>query len=196
MAQLETPEQAESLITKVYDACQAIRESDVVTIAHIEGPVFGAGLELVASCDFRYATDTARFAMPEVELGIPSVVQARLLANIIGWQKTKYLVYTGATIDAQTAADWGLVDVLCPSSELALAQTMRAASKIAENGPEAMKAQKRLVRLWEEQDLASGVTAGIESFSGMFRDGAVEPKEYMQRFFEKRAALKRQAAAA
>src|ERR1700742_4940630 len=70
ISKLESPEQARSMISKVYDAGQAIRETPVPTIAQIEGRCYGAGLELAASCDFRYATKDSHFAMPEVELGV------------------------------------------------------------------------------------------------------------------------------
>jgi enoyl-CoA hydratase/carnithine racemase len=70
LANLVTPDQARSLILRVWEAGQAIRETPVPTIAQIEGRCFGAGLELAASCDFRYALKGSLFAMPEVELGV------------------------------------------------------------------------------------------------------------------------------
>lgn len=192
MAALETPEQATRLISHVRDACAAIRDLPVITIASIQGPVFGAGLEIAASCDFRCATPDSTFAMPEVKLGIPSVVQARLLANIIGWQRTKRLVYLAETVDAATAEQWGLVDFLAHSTEHDAAMEAFIASTVAANGPEAMKAQKRLVRLWEETDLVTGVDAGVESFASMFEIGAREPNEYMGQFLRRRKESKDQ----
>ena len=58
------------MILKVQEACQAIRDISVPTIAEIDGRCLGAGLELAASCDFRYATQKAVFGMPEVCLGV------------------------------------------------------------------------------------------------------------------------------
>lgn len=73
ISHLESPEQAKNLILQVYEAGQAIREIPVPTIAQIEGRCFGAGLELAACCDFRYALSGCSFAMPEVELGVRSL---------------------------------------------------------------------------------------------------------------------------
>jgi len=190
MSNLKSAREAEGFIQNVHDACQAIRDLPVVTIASIQGLTLGAGLELAASCDFRYATANSLFGMPETKLGIPSVVQARLLANIVGWQKTKRLVYFGETYDAKAVHSWGLVDDVFDSVEDLDRCVAEASKSVFRNGPEAMRAQKRLVRLWEESGLVSGITAGIESFADMFKDGGVEPKKYMHQFLERRKRTK------
>jgi enoyl-CoA hydratase/carnithine racemase len=187
MSSLTTTGGARSFITAVHEACRAVRELEVVTVARIDGVTFGAGLEIAAACDFRYATGTSHFGMPEVALGIPSVVEARLLANIVGWQKTKELVYFGRVIDAATAASWGLVDGVDDNLDSLVYPTL---SGIAANGPRAMRAQKRLVQTWEDCDLQAGIAAGVDSFAGMWDDGGVEPKKYMGAFLEQRRAKK------
>ena len=73
-------------------------------------PAIGAGLELAAACDLRIASDNAMFSMPEVRLGIPSVVEAALLPRLIGTGRARWLVLTGETIDARQALDWRFVD--------------------------------------------------------------------------------------
>ncbi|KIX07749.1 uncharacterized protein Z518_02403 [Rhinocladiella mackenziei CBS 650.93] len=182
---LRAPDEAERYIRNVKDACQAIRDLDAVTVAAINGFALGAGLELAASCDFRYATRRSTFGMPEVRLGIPSVVQARLLANIIGWQKTKQLVYLGRNINATTAHSWGLVDGLATHNREIWDKLIRQDQiAISLSGVQAMKAQKRLVRLWEESDLISGVDAGVESFANMFKDGGLESKQLINRVLQ------------
>ena len=185
MAALTSPDEARKFITGIRDACQALRDLPVVTIARIHGLCFGAGLELAASCDFRYATSDSKFSMPEVVLGIPSVVQARLLANIIGWQKTKELVYMGTHLDGAAAAQCGLIDQGYEGPDELDAALDEIVGNLVSQGPQAMRAQKRLVRLWEESDLQSGVDAGVDSFASMWEDGGSEPKEYMKRFTER-----------
>lgn len=185
MAALTSNDEARRFITAVRDACQALRDLPVVTVARIHGLTFGAGLELAASCDFRYATSQSQFSMPEVVLGIPSVVQARLLANVIGWQKTKELVYLGKHIDGSTAFQWGLLDQVYEGPNELDAAVEEVVRNLASNGPQAMRAQKRLIRLWEERDLQTGVDAGVDSFASMWDDGGSEPKEYMKRFTER-----------
>ena len=186
MAALHSPDGARRFITAVHDACQAVRDMPVVTVAGIHGVTFGAGLELAASCDFRYASRQSAFSMPEVALGIPSVVEARLLANIVGWQRTKSLVYLGNKIDASTAEGWGLVDRVFDSRARLEEGVLGLVETMATHGPKAMRAQKQLVRRWEECDLPSGVEAGIESFASMWDDGGAEPKRYMKPFLERR----------
>ena len=81
-------------------------------IARIDGYALGAGLELAAACDLRVASDRAVFGMPEVRVGIPSVVEAALLPQLIGYGRARRLLLTGVTIDADEALAWGLVDAV------------------------------------------------------------------------------------
>ncbi len=77
MAAVKSPAQGRAFIQKVHACCQAIRDTPVPVIAAINGWCLGAGLEVAAACDMRLAADTAQFGMPEVKLGIPSVVRRR-----------------------------------------------------------------------------------------------------------------------
>ena len=72
-------------------------------IASINGHALGGGLELAASCDLRIASENARFGMPEVRVGLPSVIEAALLPRLIGLGRAAQMVYTGETIDAHEA---------------------------------------------------------------------------------------------
>ena len=83
--------------TLTHRVCEAIRRAPVPVIARVNGYCFGAGLEIAASCDMRAAADTARFGMPEVLFGLPSGMEACLLPQLIGWGKTRELVFTGGT---------------------------------------------------------------------------------------------------
>src|SRR5205809_2738991 len=85
MAELDGPEAARAFISKVHGCCQAIRSTPAPVIAAINGWCLGAGLEVAAACDMRIASTSAQFGMPEVRLGIPSVVEAALLPYLIGW---------------------------------------------------------------------------------------------------------------
>ena len=71
---------AHAFITRLHLACAAIRELPVPVVARIHGYCLGAGLEIAASCDLRVASDDATFGMPEVNVGIPSVIEAALLS--------------------------------------------------------------------------------------------------------------------
>lgn len=93
-------------MTLVHETCAAFRDLPVPVLARIEGYVLGAGLEVAASCDLRLTAADARFGMPEVLIGIPSVVEAALLPTLIGWGRARRLLLTGETITANQALAW------------------------------------------------------------------------------------------
>src|ERR1700736_738387 len=109
---------AEKFITGLRDLCEAARAFPAPVIARMPGWCLGGGLEVAAACDFRIAAHDAKFGMPEVRVGIPSVIHAALLPRLIGWGRARWLVMTAENIDAQTALDWGLVDVVTTTAQL------------------------------------------------------------------------------
>src|SRR5580698_3108976 len=109
---------AEKFITGLRDLCEAVRAFPAPVIARIPGWCLGGGLEFAAACDFRIAAHDAKFGMPEVKVGIPSVIHAALLPRLIGWGRARWLVMTAATIDAPTALAWGLVDAVATEDGL------------------------------------------------------------------------------
>src|SRR6185437_11306337 len=102
----------------VHRCCDGFRRLPAPVIACIDGYALGAGLELAAACDLRVASDRAQFGMPEVRVGIPSVVEAALLPLLVGHGRARRLLLTGETIDAATALAWGLVDAVAPPERL------------------------------------------------------------------------------
>ena len=93
---------AEKFITGLRDLCEAVRAFPGPVIARMPGWCLGGGLEFAAACDFRVAAHDARFGMPEVRVGIPSVIHAALLPRLIGWGRARWLVMTAENIDAPT----------------------------------------------------------------------------------------------
>jgi enoyl-CoA hydratase/carnithine racemase len=185
MGAIDGPDAARAFILKVHAACAAVRAAPVPVIAKVRGFCFGAGLELVASCDFRVAGRDAVFGMPEVRLGIPSVVEAALLPQLIGWGRTRRLLYTGETIDAATALAWGLVEELADDLD-AVVETRLA--DILACGPTAIRQQKALIRAWECLSPADAIDAGVECFADAYRTD--EPKRMMAAFLAAQAARK------
>ena len=155
---------ARPFILRVHRACAALRRLPVPVVARLHGAVIGAGLELAAACDLRVAASGTRFAMPEVRLGIPSVVEAALLPRLVGSGRAAWLVLTGEPIDAERACQWGLVETLCAPAELDHAVSRTVDSLIA-GDREALRAQKELLQLWEEQPLATSIAESVERFS-------------------------------
>jgi enoyl-CoA hydratase/carnithine racemase len=158
---------ARSFITAVHRCCDVFRRLPVPVIARIDGYALGAGLELACACDLRVASDRSVFGMPEVRIGIPSVVEAALLPKLIGPGRARRLLLTGETIAAAEALAWGLVDVVVPHHALdeaveALARPILAA------GAEAIRLQKSLILDWEELPTAAAVQRGIDCFVRAF----------------------------
>lgn len=186
MARLNSYYEAREFISGLHEACRVLRGIPVVTIAQIDGLCLGGGLELAAACDFRYATRRSTFSMPEAKYGIPSVIEARLLANIIGWQKTKEMVYFAKSYNTEEVERLGLVNQSCDTPEQLEAIVAQAVATVVSYGPKTMREQKKLVSIWEESDLITGVRAGIDSFACMFHDGGSEPKHYMRAFIDRK----------
>ena len=131
-----------------------------ITVAALHGYCYGAGLELPLCCDYRIAAEGTRFAMPEVRLGIPSVVEAALLPRLIGSGRAAWLVLTGAPIDARRACEWGLVEEI--GGDEALERLLKS---LLAGDREALKVQKELLQLWDEAPLATSVAESIQRFS-------------------------------
>jgi len=155
-----TPKGAKEEHTWTHRACDAIRTLPVPVIARINGYCFGAGMELAASCDIRIGVTTAKFGMPEVRFGIPSGMEACLLPQLIGWGKTRELVYTGDHIDAAEVYRCGFLEKRVEPSGLDSGVEQWVSSILAA-GPRAIRLQKKLVRDWERMTIAQAVQAGI-----------------------------------
>ena len=155
---------AREFITLVHRCCDGFHRLAVPVIARIDGYALGAGLELAAACDLRIASERAMFGMPEVRVGIPSVVEAALLPQLIGYGRTRRLLLTGVTIDAGEALAWGLVDAVAPPDRLDDV-VERFAATILAGGPQAIRLQKKLILDWEELPTGAAVARGIEIFT-------------------------------
>jgi enoyl-CoA hydratase len=158
---------ARGFITAVHVCCDAFRHLPVPAIARIDGYALGAGLELAVACDFRIASDRSVFGMPEVRIGLPSVVEAALLPGLIGPARTRQLLLTGDNIRADEALAWGLVDRVVPATRLDEPVEALAASILAA-GPQAVRLQKSLILDWEEMHTAAAVDRGIDGFVEAF----------------------------
>lgn len=182
MAKLDQ-KSAEAFITRLRDLCEAIRRFPAPVIARLPGWCLGGGLEVAAACDIRIAAHDARFGMPEVKVGIPSVIHAALLPRLIGFGRARWLVMTAENIDAPTALAWGLVDRVAAPGGLddAVEHTVKA---LLECGPEALRIQKELCRHWEELPLTECVNLSVGDFGKSFLTG--EPQRMMGGFLDRK----------
>jgi enoyl-CoA hydratase len=180
-----TPDSARLFITRLHRACQAIRDCPVPVIGRIGGFCLGAGLEVGASCDFRAAAEAAQFGMPEVVMGIPSVIEAALLPGLIGWGRTREMLLTGALFTAAEALAMGLVQKVVPAADLDAAVEAWIAG-ICRATPAAIRSQKALMNRWQRVSVDEGILAGIDALSDAYKTG--EPDAAIKAFFARKRA--------
>lgn len=178
-----TPATARTFIAGVHALCESIQALPVPVIARIEGYCLGAGLEVAAACDLRVASTDARFAMPEVRVGIPSVIEAALLPHLIGAGRTRELVLTGREVAAAEALAIGLVGRVAPWNELDAAVDGWLDALLAA-GPRALAAQKKLLRAWQELPLSESIARSIDAFAEAYESD--EPATMMRDFLERK----------
>jgi enoyl-CoA hydratase/carnithine racemase len=170
-------------ITRLHRCISAVRECPVPVIARINGYCIGGALELAAACDLRIAADHARLGMPEVRLGIPSVIEAALLARLMGAGRARWLLLSGELIDAAEALHWGLVERVVNAGALD-AEVDQVLDAILAGGAQAIRAQKRLNRAYEERPFAEAVALSIDEFERAYASG--EPQRLMRDYLERR----------
>lgn len=155
-------------------------------IAAINGFALGGGCELAMACDIRIASEKAKFAQPEVSLGIsPGFGGTQRLARLIGAGRAKELLFTGDMIDAAEAYRIGLVNKLVASNEV-LSTAKAMAEKIMLCAPVAVRLCKAAVNEGLDADIQTGVAYEAEVFGMCF--ATADQKEGMTAFLEKRKA--------
>lgn len=182
LAQLDVL-RAEQFIRDMHESFRAIREHPAPVIAAVNGHALGAGLELVLSCDIAVAAAQAQFGMPEVKIGIPSVIECALMPAIIGLMRTRELLLTGDQITAEEAHRIGLVNQVVPGNELTAA-VERLAERLMANGPRALTLQKELINRWLNLPMDEAIEAGIKSLGSAFATD--EPQRAIADFWARR----------
>jgi enoyl-CoA hydratase len=169
-----------------HGVCFKIQEFVKPVIAAVNGYAFGAGCELACSCDFRIASENARFGLPEVSLGIiPGQGGTQRLPRLIGAGPAKYYSITNEHMKADRAYQLGLVEKVVPIAELL--DTCRAiAAKIMKNGPSAVRITRNAINRGLDMDLRSGSLFEIESFISAYH--TADRSEGVAAFLEKRKA--------
>jgi enoyl-CoA hydratase/carnithine racemase len=155
----------------------------VPVIARIDGYALGAGLEVAVSCDLRIASTRATFGMPEVRVGLPSVVEAALIPRLIGGGRARELLLLGETIDAATALRWGLVERMVTAEALD-AEVERVLASLLAAGPHAVRQQKALMQAWERLSIDEAIAAGVDAFERAYDTN--EPRRMLSAFVNRK----------
>ena len=166
---------------RVMDAISAL---PFPVVAAVNGFALGGGCELALACDFIYASENARFGLPEVSLGVlPGFGGTQRLTRLVGRARAKELIFTGDMLDAAKAKEIGLVLDVLPLPKL-LGHARAALERVAKKGPLAIRRAKEAIDRGADLDLADGLEIEHQLFSDLFN--SADRTEGMKAFLEKR----------
>ena len=158
----------------------------IPVIALVNGAAFGGGMELLLACDMVLAADHAKFALPEVGLGImPGLGATQTLARRMGAMRAKEMLLTGAPIDCARASEWGLINHVYPLKDL-YDEGYKLAQKIAENAPLSVRAILHSVKQIDEVGLKKGLELELIAYNSLIH--TKDRYEGIAAFNEKRKA--------
>jgi enoyl-CoA hydratase len=161
-----------------------IQDLDRPVIAAVNGYALGGGTEIALACDFAYASENARFGLPEVTLGIfPGFGGTQRLPRLIGKGNAKELILTGKMITAQEAFRMGIVNKVVPQASL-MEETKKVAAQIAANGAVGVRLAKMVMDGGFSMDLSEACS--LESYAFGIGFTTEDQKEGMTAFIEKR----------
>jgi enoyl-CoA hydratase len=168
---------------RVLDSLEALH---IPVIAAVNGFALGGGTELALACDFIYASERAKFGLPEVTLAvIPGFGGTQRLTRVVGRARAKEMIFTGDMIDAVKAKEIGLALDVLPAAEL-LIHCKKVAATIAKRGPLAVAQAKRVIDAGADLQLKDANAIERDGFARLF--GTADQKEGMAAFVAKRPA--------
>jgi enoyl-CoA hydratase/carnithine racemase len=165
-----TPERIRHLIDALGRACAAARRCPKPVAMAIQGHCYGGALELACACDLRVAAPGAALAMPEVTLGIPSVIDAALIERHVGAGRARELILTGEPISAEVGLAWGLVNRVAPEERL-LDTCRELVGAVTRHDAAAIGRQKRLFADWDNLPLDEAIERSKEELAASFAGG-------------------------
>ncbi|MBC3192689.1 enoyl-CoA hydratase/isomerase family protein [Pseudonocardia sp. C8] len=161
------PEDGRAIISRLAECLRAVRTAPVPTIARLNGVCIGAAFELALACDVRVAHAGVRVGLPEVKLGIPSVVDAALLPRLLG-PKAYEVILTGDLYPLPELGADRLVNRLVATPDELDAAVADLAARLAAPTPEVLAAQKGLFETWRNRGIADAVDASVDVFAEVF----------------------------
>lgn len=172
-----------AMLTGLYEMIQAVRDLEAVTVCGCGQAALGAGFELALACDFRVAAADAALGLPEVRVGLPTVIQGGLLVRHLGLARAKRLIYLGETINGTEAADLGLVES-APGADRHDAAVGDLVEELAAKSPTALRWQSQAFRHWRSTGLEAGMERSIGDGAMCF--GTPAQREAMRAFLDGR----------
>ena len=174
----------DAYLGKFLEGWSGVAQTRKPVIAAVSGFCLGGGCELAMMCDFIIASDTAKFGLPEITLGImPGAGGTQRLPRFIGKAKAMDMILTGRMMDAAEAERSGLVARVVAADKL-MEEAMAAAEKIASYSRPIVMMAKETVNRAQETSLTEGIRFERRVFLSMF--ATEDQKEGMKAFIEKR----------
>lgn len=165
-----TPGAARTFLAGLRETLAAVRTAPVVTVAAVDGYCVGVGFELALACDLRIATTRSSFGLPEIKVGVPSVVDAALLSQYVGLSLAKEMILTGELYPADRFTGYDLCNELVAPGELDGAVDGWLA-RTAGHTRTVTAAQKRLFEIWQNTPLGTGTALSVREFASVFAAG-------------------------
>lgn len=181
-----TAEQAKSFAEKGQSVLRKLEMLRLPVVAAVNGFALGGGLELALACDFIYASDNAKFGLPEVSLGLmPGFGGCVRLARLVGLNKARELTMTGDMLTAPEALHLGLVQKVVAPADL-MTSVIKSITTILSRGPRAVASVKRVILDGYDLSADAALALEAESFGQLFKLN--DSREGMTAFVEKRKA--------
>ncbi|MDA3897903.1 MAG: enoyl-CoA hydratase-related protein [Desulfobacteraceae bacterium] len=175
---------AKSFAANGHKTMAALQGLTIPVIAAVNGFALGGGLELALSCDFIYASENAKFGLPEITLGlIPGFGGTQRLSRIIGKNRAKEMIFTGKMISAREASQIGFVNLVIPADEL-MESVTKTAKGITSKGKVSLNMAKQTINQGLDVDLATGCKMEIDAFALCV--ASEDAQEGTRAFLEKR----------
>lgn len=159
----------------------------IPVIAAVNGFALGGGSEIALACDFVYASENAKFGLPEITLGIiPGFGGTQRLPRLIGPSMAKEMIFTGKMISGAEAQSLGMVNRVLPAEAL-MTEVMTTAKAIAQKGKVSLRAAKQVINAGLNVDLSTGCRMEVDAFALCM--ASEDGKEGTTAFLEKRKAV-------
>src|ERR1700760_337634 len=173
---------AKAFIGQLAGIMQAIRQAPVVTVAAVSGYCLGGAFELALACDLRVVTTTAAFGLPEIKVGVPSVIDAALLPGFVGLSKAREMILTGDIYQLDQLPPHSIANVVTDPGQLAEA-TERLLERTAKHTCTVTAAQRRLFSVWLNHPLDAAVEHSTAEFAETF--AAQETRDQVARHYRR-----------
>ncbi|MEE9556201.1 MAG: enoyl-CoA hydratase-related protein [Candidatus Adiutricales bacterium] len=178
-----SPWEAEDFIRALHTAMKLIMTLNQPVIASVFGPCLGGAMEIVMAADMVIAAEDALFGLPEIRVGVPSVIEASLLPQVIGLSRARELILTGDIITASEAFRLGLVNRVV-SRDMLEEETLKKAQQFLRLSPKILSVQKDIIDKWQNLGQDQSAEYSIKAFALCFTTG--HPREAMEAFLAKR----------